>query len=248
MSGSAAPWPYARVFSHRCGGVLAPENTLAGLDVASRYTTGVEFDVMLSGSGTPMLIHDETLERTTDGSGLVAASSDTRLRALDAGSWLDGRFAGERIPTLDEAAAQCVARGLDVNLEIKPSSGQDEVTAHVVVLRAARLWRGAPRPPLLSSFSEIALGLAAALAPELPRGLLVGAVPDDWLARCQALEAVALHADARTLTREQARQVRAAGLWLVVYTENDLARARMLFDWGVNCVITDRPDLVAGAR
>ncbi|MBI1906832.1 MAG: glycerophosphodiester phosphodiesterase [Rhodocyclales bacterium] len=239
------PWPYARVFAHRCGGVLAPENTLAGLEVASRYATGVEFDVMLSASGTPVLIHDETLERTTNGSGRVAQTSDARLRELDAGSWRDARFAGERIPTLDEVARQCLVRGLDVNLEIKPSDGQDEVTARVAALSASALWRGAASLPLLSSFSETALRVAAELAPELPRGLLVGAIPLDWHERCRALGAVALHADARTLTREQARGVLDAGWWLVVYTENDPARARMLFDWGVNCIITDHPELVA---
>lgn len=238
-------WPYARVFAHRCGGVLAPENTLAGLEVASRHATGVEFDVMLSGSGTPVLIHDETLERTTDGSGRVAATPDARLRELDAGSWHDTRFAGERIPTLDEVARQCRARGLDVNLEIKPSAGQDVATARIAALRASALWRGAARLPLLSSFSETALRVAAEVAPELPRGLLVGAIPRDWHERCRALGVVALHADARRLTRAQAQGVRDAGLWLVVYTENDPERARRLFDWGVSCVITDRPDRLA---
>ena len=240
------PWPYARVFAHRCGGTLAPENTLAGLDVASRYATGVEFDVMLSGSGTPVLIHDETLERTTNGGGRVADTSDAGLSELDAGSWLEARFAGERIPALDEAARQCIARGLDVNLEIKPSAGQDVATARVAALRAASLWQGAGRPPLLSSFSEVALGVAAEVAPDLPRGLLVGVIPEDWRERCRALGAGALHAAARTLTREQAQDVRSAGLWLVVYTENDLGGAQRLFDWGVNCVITDRPDLING--
>jgi glycerophosphoryl diester phosphodiesterase len=239
-----APWPYARVFAHRCGGLLAPENTLAGLEVAGRHACGVEFDVMLSGSGTPVLIHDETLERTTDGSGRVALTTDVRLRALDAGSWCDARFAGERIPTLDEAARECLARGLDVNLEIKPSAGQDEATARIAALRASKLWRGATRLPLLSSFSEAALRVAAEVAPELPRGLLVEAIPQDWRERCRSLGVMALHADASRLTSAQAQSVSASPLWLVVYTENDPARAQRLFEWGVNCVITDRPDLV----
>lgn len=226
--------------------MLAPENTLAGLEVASRYAIGVEFDVMLSASGTPVLIHDETLDRTTDGNGRVAETSDTRLRVLDAGYRHGIRFAGERIPTLDEAARECLARGLDVNLEIKPSAGQDEATAHIAATRAAQLWQGIASLPLLSSFSETALCVAAEVAPELLRGLLVGAIPDDWRARCQALGVVALHADAHTLTQAQVQDVCGAGLWLVVYTENDPVRAQMLFDWGVSCIITDRPDLVAG--
>jgi glycerophosphoryl diester phosphodiesterase len=238
-------WPYARVFAHRCGGRLAPENTLRALDAAAGWCGGVEFDVMLSGSGSPVLIHDETLERTTNGRGRVADTSDQVLRTLDAGAWFGPAFAGERLPTLAEAGRRCVALGLDANVEIKPSSGQDELTGQIVAREVRLLWANASRPPLLSSFSEAALHSAAELAPELPRGLLVEEIPRDWLRRCRALGAVALHADTRFLDQRKVRAVVDAGLWLVGYTENGPARARSLFGWGVNCLITDRPDRIA---
>lgn len=242
-------WPLPAVLAHRCGGTLAPENTLAGLAAASANACGgVEFDVMLSGSGSPMLIHDETLERTTNGRGRVADTPDDTLLALDAGSWFDRRFAGEPLPTLDVAAARCRALGLAANLEIKPSEGADEATAELVVQRARELWAGASESLLLSSFSERALEVAAALAPELRRGLLVGAIPKDWLERCRRLGAVALHVAHKRLDRANVAEVRDAGLWVVTYTVNDPLRASTLFEWGVDCVITDRPDIVRSLR
>jgi glycerophosphoryl diester phosphodiesterase len=238
-------WSLPAVLAHRCGGRLAPENTLAGLAAASANGCGgVEFDVMLSGSGSPVLIHDETLERTTDGRGRVADTPDDVLLAVDAGSWFDRRFAGERIPTLDATAARCIALGLAVNLEIKPTKGTDEATAEIVAWRASQLWTGALMQPLLSSFSVRALETAAAVAPALQRGLLVGEVPADWLVRCQRLGVVSLHVDHRHLDRAVVAAAQDAGLRVVTYTVNDPLRARTLFDWGVDCVITDRPDIV----
>ena len=105
-----------RWFAHRGGGTLAPENTLAGIRLAARMGfKAVEFDVMLSADGTPVLIHDETLERTTSGAGRVCDTSDDALFLLDAGN-------GERIPRFSEAAALCREYGLLANIEIKPAS------------------------------------------------------------------------------------------------------------------------------
>ncbi len=238
-------WPYAPVLAHRCGGRLAPENTLAGLDAAARVCRGVEFDVMLSGSGSPVVIHDETLDRTTNGSGRVAETPDEVLQTLDAGAWFGSRFAGERLPMFAQAVRRCLALGLDANVEIKPSSGRDYVTGRAIARQTRELWKDAARPPLLSSFSDGALRAAAEVAPELPRGLLVGRIPPDWLQRCRHVGAVALHADTRFLDRDRVRAVLASHFWLVTYTENDALRARTLFEWGVDCVITDFPDRFA---
>lgn len=238
------PWPYAPVFAHRCGGALAPENTLIGLEFARRYGAGVEFDVMLSADGTPVLMHDETLDRTTSGSGRVADTTDAVLRTLDAGTRFSAAFAGEPVPTFAQAARRCIASDLCVNVEIKPAAGRDEETARVVADAARRWWAAAAHAPLLSSFSERALQVAAEVSPTLPRGLLVEAIPADWRTRCERLGAVALHAWAGSLTRTEVGCLRAAGLWIVAYTENDPARAEALFAWGVDCVITDRPDLI----
>lgn len=241
----AGHWRWPRVLAHRCGGALAPENTLAGLDAAAACGCGgVEFDVMLTADRVPVLIHDETVDRTTNGRGAVSAADCDTLQRLDAGAWFAARFAGERIPRLSEAARRCIELGLAVNLEIKPAAGFEVETGQLAAVAAQRLWAGQALPPLLSSFSEAALAAATRHAPTLPRGLLVGSVPHDFADRCASLGAIALHADAALLRRADAEAVREAGLHLVVYTVNDPQRAAELFAWGVDCVITDHPERI----
>lgn len=235
-------WLWPRIFAHRGGGTLAPENTLEAFAIAAHQACGVEFDVMLSADGTPHLMHDETLERTTDGHGRMAECSDAELARLDASRGFDA-FRGSRVPRLAEAAARCRELGLSVNLEIKPARGVEALTGEVVARLARDLWRGMT-PPLLSSFSEAALSAAREAAPELPRGLLVERLPDDWQSRCARLGAVSLHADAQHTSPAQIAAVKAAGLWLVLYTENDPRRAARHFAHGADALITDRPDRV----
>ncbi|MGB7535187.1 MAG: glycerophosphodiester phosphodiesterase family protein, partial [Azonexus sp.] len=185
-----------RWFAHRGGGSLAPENTLAGIRLAARLGyRAVEFDVMLSADGTPVLIHDETLERTTNGMGSVCATRDAQLFTLDAGQ-------GERIPRFVEAAALCRELGLLANVEIKPATGHEVATAEVVARLTADLWRGAEVQPLISSFSLAALEVARDLAPEIRRGVLFEAPPPEWLAELRRLQAISLHCDADLLSDE----------------------------------------------
>ena len=131
----------APVIGHRGAAARAPENTLAGLRKAHALgASWVEFDVMLSGDEVPLLIHDETLRRTTSGRGRVPALSAAAIRALDAGSWFDGTFAGERVPTLEEAVALLLDLGLHANLEVKPARGFERRTGEVVARTLARIW------------------------------------------------------------------------------------------------------------
>ena len=241
----ASPWPWCRVLAHRGGGLLAPENTLAALDLGRAHAGGVELDVMLSADGTPYLLHDETLERTTSGRGDLAATPDAELDRLEAGAWFDARFAGEPVPRLETAARRCIELDLDVNLEIKPSAGEERKAGRIVAEHVLRLWSGSRRLLLISSFSALALEEVGRVAPSLARGLLVEQLPPDWRERCAALGAVSLHVATEALDTETVGAVHAAGLWLVCYTENDPVRARERLDWGVDCVITDRPDLLA---
>lgn len=235
------PPPLPRWFAHRGGGSLAPENTLAGIRLAARLGfRAVEFDVSLSADGTPVLIHDETLERTTDGRGAVAATPDSRLFALDAG-------AGERIPRLAEAAILCRQLGLQANVEIKPAPGDDLRTAETVVRQCAELWQGAPEPPLLSSFSLPALGVARDLAPQLRRGILFDAVPGDWPAEVRRLQAFSLHCRADVLNDEVLAEAGARKIPVLCYTVDDPHAAEILFARGVAALFTDRLDLFSPA-
>ncbi len=237
-------WTFPRIIAHRCGGALAPENTLAGLRVAADHgCKGVEFDVMLSGDGTPVLIHDETLERTTDGHGRVAETSDAELARLDAGSWHSAQFAGEPVPSFGDAAELCQALGLWANVEIKPSTGYEAETGRKVALEARELWSGQP-PPLLSSFSIEALQAARTAAPELPRGLLVVQPPSDWLELARRLDCISLHCSRQHFSATLLEAARRAGIPLLVYTVNDAEDAMQLLRLGVAAVFTDRTDLL----
>lgn len=229
--------PLPRWIAHRGGGSLAPENTLAGIRLAAQLGfKAVEFDVMLSGDGTPVLIHDETLERTTNGCGPVAETSDNILFSLDAGN-------GERIPRFAEAAALCRELGLLANVEIKPATGYEKPTAEVVARMTAELWRGASVQPLLSSFSLEALEIARDLAPEIDRGVLYEVAPPDWLAVMHRLRAVSLHCDADLLVDVVLAEANARGIPVLCYTVNVPEKAKLLFERGVSALFTDRLDL-----
>lgn len=227
-----------RVFAHRCGGTLAPENTLAGLHAAARLgCRAVEFDVMLSADGTPVLIHDETLERTTDGRGRVCETGDAALFALDAGG-------GERIPTLAAAAALCARYGFLANVEIKPATGHAARTGEAVAHFVAERWPGGPAP-LVSSFSEEALAAAQRVAPQLQYGLLFETVPPEWQARRRRIGALTLHCAAATVTDAVLAEARAAAVPVLCYTVNSAQDAQALLARGVAAVFSDRPDLLA---
>lgn len=239
-------WPLPALFAHRCGGALAPENTLAGLRVAARLgLAAVEFDVMLSADGTPWLIHDETLERTTNGRGPVSASSDAALAALDAGCRHHPAWAGEPLPTLRAAAALCRELGLRANVEIKPAAGHEARTGEVVARQVLELWAG-DALPLVSSFSPPALAAARAAAPGLPLGCLWERPPADWRRRLDALGAATLHCAAGELDDAVLAEAHAHGVPVLCYTVNDDAAARDLRQRGVAALFSDRIDLLSG--
>jgi glycerophosphoryl diester phosphodiesterase len=204
----------------------------------------VEFDAKLSGDGQIVLFHDETLERTTNGAGRVADMSLKDLRALDAGAWFGEPFRGERIPTLSEALVALGELGLGANVEIKPDPGREEETAEAVARTLRREWPRNLPPPIISSFKTESLLAASALLSDCPHALIVDDVPDDWRDCLAALACTALHCTGEGLTRELAREIRAAGYALRCYTINDVDTARKLFDWGVEAVFSDYPDRI----
>lgn len=233
------------VIGHRGAAGHAPENTLAGLRTARDLGVAcVEFDVMLTAEGTPVLFHDESLTRTTDGKGRLADKPWKDLSGLDAGSWFDARFAGERIPTLHQALAVLGSAGMTANIEIKPARGQDASTGVITAKTLQESWPRNLPLPVLSSFSKRALLAAADQGPEFPRALLADSVPRDWKARLKAVGAGALHVGRKRLTEKQARAVAEAGYALRVYTVNDPDEAAKFFSWGVDGLFSDFPDRI----
>ena len=239
-------WALPRVFAHRCGGALAPENTLTGLAIAARLgIKAVEFDVMLSADGTPWLIHDDLLERTTNGAGKVCDTADKVLQELDAGGFQHPAFSGEKLPQFEIAALRLLEFGLMANVEIKPAIGHEAETGEVVARTIQKLWQGRPFP-LVSSFSEESLVAARKVAPELPLGFLWECPPADWLARMDAIGAYSLHSAAWEISDEMLATAKSREIPVLCYTVNDPAAADALFKRGVSSVFSDRIDLFGG--
>ena len=229
-----------RLVGHRGEAARAPENTLAAIRMAAASgLRWVEIDAKLSGDGVPILFHDDTLDRTTNGEGPVAATPFDAIRALDAGGWFGPAFAGEPVPTLAEALELLVALDMGANVEIKPCPGRDMETAQSVCATIGEGWpRGRDRL-LISSFSQAALARAREVAPALPRGLLVWDRVATMIEDARALDCVSIHCAHQHLTAALARAVKQAGYILVVYTVNEPALARQLIEWGVDTIITD---------
>ncbi len=242
---SLPPWPYPRVIAHRGAGKLAPENTLVAFRLGASFGhRAFEFDVKLSADGKSYLLHDATLDRTTNGKGRADALPWGELAMLDAGSWLSPEFAGETLPTLSGVLRYMQANRLAVNIEIKPVPGREWQTGAAVAVDARLLWQDGAPLPLLSSFSETALEAARQVVPELPRAHLFDHLPEDWLNRLARLDCVALDANHRVLTAEIVMQAHAMGYRVMCYTVNEPLRVDELFRWGVDSVITDAVDVI----
>lgn len=253
---NADNWPYPRWIAHRGAGKLAPENTLAALRLgASHGYRMFECDVKLSADGIPFLMHDATLQRTTNGPRLLGAATSpmggdhpwSALSQLDAGSWHSRAFAGEPLPSLENIARYCLQNGFFLNIEIKPTPGQEHQTGDVVANHAARLWHGAAVPPLLTSFNPEALEAARDAQSRLPRGLLLDTLWKGWLETALSLECVAIVCNHALWDTSSVTQARSAGFRMLSYTVNDEWAAERLIQLGTDGIITDRVDLFSPA-
>jgi glycerophosphoryl diester phosphodiesterase len=244
MTDSPLPhWPYPFWIAHRGAGKLAPENTLAAFRLGTQHGYRmVECDVKLSADGVPFLLHDATLPRTTTGQGVAGELAWERLSQLDAGTWHSRAFAGEPLPTLAAVARYCQANGCALNIEIKPTPGQEADTGRVVALTARALWSPTLPLPLLTSFSPTAWPPrkplhrnCRAACCSIRCGRLAGRRPQ--LGCCAVVCNHALW-DAHTVA-----QVHAAGMRCISYTVNDEWAAQRLIALGTDGIITDRVDL-----
>ena len=236
-------WPYPRWIAHRGAGKLAPENTLAAFELgASHGYRMFECDVKLSADDVLFLLHDATLERTTNGHGQARAQRWQDLSRLDAGSWHSARFEGQRLASFETIARYCLGKGYLLNIEVKPTPGLEAATGTALANAAARLWKDAAVPPLLTSFQTESLRAARLAQPQLPRGLLLDKLTPDWLASALELECAAIVCDYRLWDEASVAQARQAGLKTLSYTVNDAASVQRLLDLGTDGIITDRVD------
>jgi glycerophosphoryl diester phosphodiesterase len=233
-------WPYPKFFAHRGGGSLAPENTFAavkkGVDCGF---VAVEFDVKLTRDNMAILMHDETLERTTNGKGKVCETAYAELSNLDAGGWHSRQYRGEPVPRFSAVAHYLHEHGIMANVEIKPCPGREIETGRLVAELCRELWQDRLVKPLLSSFSFAALEAAHRAAPELPRGFLVETPSAGHVVQLAALDCVSLHCRHDAIDADGVRMFHDHGYRVLTYTVNDTSRASALLDWGVDGIFSD---------
>ena len=242
------------VIGHRGARDLAPENTTAGFALAAE-THGVPFelDVHLCGTGEPVVVHDETLDRTTDGEGYVDETPLADLEDLDAGSHFSAEFAGEPIPTLRETLSRFGPQVvIDVEIKNPRDSQQVETLAAAVVyeIEAAGLVDRA----FVTSFNPFLLEAVRLRNPDIARGQLTGTFKGADLSFIEklALKHLWLNGKAQPdmlavegarLSKGYIRRMKRKGYKVLAWTIDDPEEMQQLIDWGIDGIITDRPDL-----
>ncbi|MFJ4109828.1 glycerophosphodiester phosphodiesterase [Oerskovia enterophila] len=235
-----------QVVAHRGNSSVAPQNTLAAFEAAWRAgADSIELDVQLTADGEVVVIHDDTLDATTDGSGRVDGLPLADVRAVDAGSWFAPAYAGQRVPTFAEVVDFLVTHpGIDLLLEVKGDWGPDDVRKVTEPLLRA----GLADRVIGQSFWPSTVASLQKVAPDLRRGLLVERSSDDLLATCAELGVMTCN-PAGTVLLEQPGLVAAlhdAGLEVMVWTLNEPEQWALALEVGVDAVITDRPDRLRG--
>lgn len=233
------------LIGHRGAAAYAPENTLEGIHTAADMGLNwVELDVKLTKDQVPIIFHDDTLERTTNGSGLIAQITYEELKELECGSWFSDSFSGIAIPTLEEAVEVLLQRNMGFNLEIKPCPGRERETAEVALDVLSQVWDDHDKL-LISSFSHVSLETALDMAQDWHRGLLLEADwPQNWEDLIDYLEISSVNVNAKNVTRDQVEALIDKGLAVLAYTVNDPQQARYLQSWGVDGFFSDAPDTV----
>ena len=244
------------VIGHRGAAELAPENTMAAFAKAAELGTGFELDVTLSSDGQVVVIHDDTLDRTTDGDGAVSNRSLQELRQLDAGSWYSNDFARERVPTLAEVLGVFGGR-VPINIELKTSRDVEPLVEAVAAeVRKVDL----ADQVYVTSFNPLMLEHMAVVAPELRRGQLTHTFPrkDSELSVMQRVVLRRMWLNRRSrpdfiVVNDERATARFVDRWhnnnmqVLVYTVNDPQDMTRLYKLGVDGIITDRPDLALEA-
>jgi glycerophosphoryl diester phosphodiesterase len=214
-------------------------NTLPSFQLAEQQgADGIELDVWLSRDGHLVVLHNDTVDETTDGTGGVQEKTLAELKALDAGSWFDPRFAGTRIPTLDEVF-QSIGAGFLVNVEIKAIGDPDETNGIEQAVLESITRHNMQDRVIVSSFSLKTLQRLHSIAPDISIGFLYAtydALGDPFIRQCQYL-----HPCHELLNAEYV--ARLPKVPLNTWTVNEPERMAELLEMGVRGIITDKPDV-----
>jgi glycerophosphoryl diester phosphodiesterase len=232
------------VFAHRGASDSAPENTISAFQLARQIGAhGIELDTSLTRDGTPVVIHDLKVDKTTDGTGLVAELSLTDIKALDAGCKFSPDFIGEQVPTLDEAL-EVIGPDLQVNVELKSESWRSNGLEQAVLDVIRR--QNAKERVIVSSFNPFALRRFRALAPGIPIGYLYSSeepfyLRERWL--MIGLKYEALHPHHSYIDAAYMASAKRHGYYVNTWTVDDPVRMMELAALGVDVIITNKPYL-----
>ncbi len=227
------------VAGHR-GGIVAPENTLPAMQYALAGPAAfVETDLQLTADGVPVLMHDWTVDRTTNGTGPVWAMTFAQLQELDAGSWAGEQYRGTRVPSFEQFLDVFRPTTKQAILELKGSWNAEQVAG----LAASVYRHGVQGRVIFASFDLVSLQNVRAIAPDIARAIIARQVVGDPAILARACGALAIVTSARFIKREPdaVDRIHAAGLGVLLYTLNDEDMWRAAVDLGVDGIITDRP-------
>ena len=232
------------IFAHRGASGTRPENTMPAFRKAAELPiAGIEFDIHLTADGEPVVIHDETVDRTTDGTGWVKDMTFAEIRKLDAGSWFSAEFEGERIPSLREVLEQFHGTAHRLNIELKsdvlPYPGMREK-----VIRLVREF-GLEERVILSSFDHVTIREVKREAPEIETGVLFMEILADAPGYAASIGADALHSAIPYAVREPGIRAAATGSLIRVFTVNSREHAEWLRRSGARAIFTDYPEEMA---
>ena len=240
--------PHPVIFAHRGASAQAPENTLASFELAlSQGADAIELDAKLSADGEVVVIHDPTVDRTTNGHGRVAQLSLTELHSLDAGSFFSEKYRGQKIPLLEEVF-EAVGKKLFINVELKNyDAPYDQLVEKVCALVKKHEME---KKIILSSFLASNLKKAKSFLPEIPRGLLALRGWKGAWARSFGFsfgDYVALQPHLTDVTKQQIVRVHRLKRRVYVWTVNKTEDMARLNNWGVDGIFTDDPQLALRA-
>jgi glycerophosphoryl diester phosphodiesterase len=250
----AGRWSSPLVLGHRGDSAHAPENTHAAFERCVRLGVGIELDVSQTSDGELVVLHDDTVDRTTTGTGKVSEKIGSEVLCLEAGRWFGESFEGERVPTLEDVIQRYAN---DVLLDIELKTSPDPQSLAIRVTAALRRY-GVLDRVVISSFDPFILGAIAEHAPEVLRGQIVGTLRDTnvpryqrWLLRSMALLSVS-RPDLLILEDEITdprilEWARRRGLEVWVWVVNDPVRAKDLIDHGARGIISDDPGRIVEA-
>ncbi|KFL31318.1 glycerophosphodiester phosphodiesterase [Devosia riboflavina] len=235
------------VQAHRGASAIAPENTIAAFRAAAEQgARWVELDVALLADDTLVVIHDDSVDRTTSGMGSLGALSHADIAKLDAGAWFDTKYAGERLPTLAEVIKALGEFGLSANVEIKQHKHHKSLDQLVRAVQADINKRGPNTQIMISSFDPEALKAMHALEPDLEMAMLWGRPPEDWAEKLKAIPATTIHMHYKALSIGMLEETSKSGIKVRAWTCNNPIELVSFWGAGLTGVITDNPKLFLG--